>query len=243
MKELFYTKEFEFFFERIKANHHFKYARFNDGELIAIIGKTPDKANCDKHKYFPGMSVELKQVFLDYKHDEDYILETFDRRYSIPMFREILDELKVLNPELSFVNTDFIRIAHEQEPDKFKSLLTELKTKKLIIVGPQYLGKLSKFFKFNHIVVPLRNCYLAKDNIIDLIKKTNTISDNNYYLFSASMPTKIIIDAFKEDTKNTYIDWGSVWDTFFVSREYRFISKRTSTKPAVYRKIYKSYLI
>jgi len=57
------------------------------------------------------------------------------------------------------------------------------------------------------------------------------------------MPTKIIIDHFKNDNKNTYIDWGSVWDTFFVSSQYNFIRKRSTSNKEIYKQIYKDYLI
>jgi len=244
MSELFYKKEFDYYLERIKNDDHFKYSRYNDGELTAIIGQTPNGANCDGHQYFPEMSVELKQALLDYKYDENYVLESFDYWYNmLPHVRQILNVLKSLNPELAFLHTDFIRIAHEQNPEKFIQLLEVLKTKNLVIVGPKYLGELKRFFDFKHVEIPVKNCYLAKNKIIADIKEINATGDNNYYLFSASMPTKILIHSFKEDNKNTYLDWGSVWDTFFVSPEYGFIRKRSTSNLEKYKEIYKEYLI
>ena len=84
---------------------------------------------------------------------------------------------------------------------------------------------------------------MDKDNIIKEIIKINNLSNDNYYLFSASMPTKVIIDVFKEDNKNTYLDWGSVWDTFFISPQYSFIRKRSTSNHNKYLEIYKDYLI
>jgi len=244
MTPLFYTKPFEYFFERIEKNEHFKYSRYNDGELIAIIGDRPHAANCDGHQYFPAMGQELKQALIDYKYSEDYMLESFDYWYNtLPHTRQILDQLKIINPELAFLNTDFIRIAHEQEPDKFLMLLELLKEKKLTIVGPEYLWELDRFFGFTHITIPVKNCYTVKDNVINTIRELNQESSDNFYLFSASMPTKAIIEAFKDDNKNTYLDWGSVWDTFFVSSEYGFIRKRSTSDLDKYKEIYKEYLI
>lgn len=244
MSEIFYKKDFNYFYNKIKNNEHFKYSRFNDGELIAIIGNTPNGANCDGHQYFPEMGMELKQILLNYKHDENYMFESFDFWYNTLVHtRQILNQLKSTNSELTFLNTDFIRIAHEQKPEKFIQLLETLKTKKLVIVGPEYLSELKRFFEFKHIKIPVKNCYLAKDDIINQIKDINDDSINNYYLFSASMPTKIIIDEFKNDNKNTYLDWGSVWDTFFVSQKYGFIKKRSTSNLEKYREIYKKYLI
>ena len=244
MTELFYTQNFDHYFDMIKNNEHFRYSRFNDGELIAIIGKTPHRCNCDGHKYFPEMSVELRQVLLNYKYSEDYVLESFDDWHNqLSHVKNILNELKSVNPELCFLHTDFIRIAHEQEIEKYILLLEELKNKNLVIVGPDYLSELKRFFTFTHIKIPIKNCYLVKNDIINQIQDINAGSDNNYYLFSASMPTKIIIDAFKTDNKNTYLDWGSVWDTFFVSPEYGFIRKRSTSNLPKYNEIYKDYLI
>jgi hypothetical protein len=244
MSELFYNRSFEFYFNKIKNNEHFKYSRYNDGELIAIIGKTPNDTNCDGHQYFPEMSIELKNCLLNYKASEEYVLESFDYWYNLnPHIKNTLDELKLINPELTFLHTDFIRISHEQNPEQFFKLLNELKTKKLVIIGPQYLSKLNKIFNFIHIEIPIKNCYLIKNEIIKTISNINKISDNNYYLFSASMPTKIIIDVFKNDNKNTYLDWGSVWDTFFVSPKYNFITKRSTSNNDKYKEIYKNYLI
>ena len=244
MSELFYSRNFEYYLNRIINNEHFKYSRYNDGELIAIIGQTPNDANCDGHQYFPQMSIELRQALLDYKYSEDYVLESFDYWYNIlPHVKAILNELKTLNPELTFLHTDFIRIAHEQNPNDFFRLLNIIKEKNIVIVGPQYLIELKRFFPFIHIEVPRINCYLNKNEIITKIFDINAGSDNNYYLFSASMPTKLIIEAFKDDNKNTYLDWGSVWDTFFVSPEYSFIRKRSTSSSSTYNEIYKNYLI
>lgn len=244
MSDLFYNQSFEYYLDKIKDNKHFKYSRYNDGELIAVIGNNPNGANCDGHKYFPQMSIELKEVLLSYKYDENYVLESFDYWYNIlPHVKQILDKLKLMNPELTFLHTDFIRISHEQDPQKFLKLLDVIKTKNIVIVGPDYLDKLRKFFDFTHIIIPTRNCYLNKDNIIKEIIGINGFSDDNFYLFSASMPTKIIIDIFKNDNKNTYLDWGSVWDTFFVSQEYGFIRKRSTSNHDKYRILYKDYLI
>jgi len=241
---IFYKQDFDYFYNKIKNDEYFKYSRFNDGELIAIIGTSPNNSNCDGHRYFPEMSVELKNILLSYKFSDDYILESFDYWYNIhPHINNILHVLKNQNPELRFLHTDWIRISHEQQPDKFIELLNLLKTKNIVIIGPNYLLELKKFFNFSFIEIPLKNCYHSKNEVINQITEFNSDSDNNYYLFSSSMPTKIIIDHFKNDNKNTYIDWGSVWDTFFVSSQYNFIRKRSTSNKEIYKQIYKDYLI
>ena len=243
MKELFYTKPFDFYLDKIRNNQHFRYSRFNDGELIAIIGESPQGANCDGHQYFPEMGIELKQVLLNYVFDENYVLESFDHWYNIlPYIKQILHELKQNNNDLSFLHTDFIRIAHEQEPDKFIELLGELKNKKLVIVGPSYLKKLDKHFSFRFIEVPVKNCYTSKNKIISEMKEISDVEDDVYFLLSASMPANIIINKF-DDGRNTYLDWGSVWDTFYNSTEYPFIKKRSTSNNDQITSKYSKYLV
>ncbi len=73
MSKFFYEKPFDYFLNKITNNLHFRYSRFNDGELIAVINKTPQAANCDGHQYFSEMGKELKEVLLNYVFDENYI--------------------------------------------------------------------------------------------------------------------------------------------------------------------------
>lgn len=244
MENIFYQKDVDFFIEKIKNNQHFKYARYNDGELTAIIGKTPNKSNCDGHIYFPEMSLELKNSLLNYKFENEYYLESYVYWYNLlPHIKNEVDSLKRHNNELMFIDDDFIRMSHENNPDKFIEILEVLKKKKIVIVGAPYLGALKKYFTFKHIEIPLKNCYLSKNNIIQSIENFNKESIDNIYLFSASMATNVIIDYFKLDNNNTYIDWGSVWDTFFVSEQYSFLKKRTTSSHEKFKLIYKNYLL
>jgi hypothetical protein len=244
MSNLFYEMNFEKYFEKIKNNEHFKYSRYNDGELIAVIGNSPNQGNCDGHQYFPQMGIELKSALLNYKENDNYPLESFKYWYdTLPHIKKIIDELKILNPELTFMDNDFIRIPHERNPEQFLRLFEELKSKDIVIIGPKYLGKLKKFFDFDHIEIPLKNCYLQKNEIIWAIDDLNKERKNKVFLFSTSMAANIIIDEFRFDMNNTYLDWGSVWDTFFVSAEYNFIRKRSTSNLEKYKTIYKDYLI
>ncbi|MFW6008716.1 MAG: hypothetical protein ACOCP8_05550 [archaeon] len=244
MDKLFYYKDFNYYFNKIKNDHHFKYSRFNDGELIAIGGSSPNSSNCDGHKYFPEMGVELKNILLNYEYSDDYVLESFDHWYNkLSNIRKILNNLKDKNKNLSFLSYDFIRITHEQNPKNFINLLNVLKEKNVVIVGPEYLHELNNFFNFRYIDVPIKNCYLEKDNIINNMNNITDKEENVYFLLSASMPANIIIDNFKNDNNNTFIDWGSVWDTFFVSSKFGFIKKRSTSNNNNILEKYKDYLI
>lgn len=245
-EELFYKKPFDFFMNKIKNGEHFKHVRFNDGELYAIQGKLLLKPTIDGHLYYLDMGVELKDILLNYSKSDHYFLASAINWYSTNKeLKAVIDEHKNLNPNISFVDADFIRDSHLYYSDKYIMLLDELKGKNVTIIGANRFTKLRKFLDFDLIEIPSNNCYSAKDDVIEQIRNVNETTDNNYYLFSASMPTNIIIDAFKDDTKNTYLSWGSTWDTFFVSPEYNKINKRSDVRKNYdqYKKIYKDYLI
>lgn len=214
--ELFYKKEPDFFIEKIKNKQHFRYSRFNDGEIIAASGISPNGHNCDKHQYFPEMGVELEKILLKYEYDENYIIESFDYWYNTsPFVFNSLNNYKLMNNNLCFVNDDFIRYTHEQIPEKYIELLNVIFKNKVCIVGPKYLLQLNKYFNFDFIEVPIQNCYLNKDLIIKEINDYKIKNESDViYLFSASMLANIIIDKYG-DLDNTYIDWGSVLGYIF----------------------------
>lgn len=241
---MFYKEEFDKYINKLKNSEHFKYSRFNDGEIIAASGVDPNGANCDNHKYFPSMGQELDSILSNYTYSDDYILEHYRHWYDNNfLVNKYLNHKYQQNPNLKFVDDDFIRKTHENEPEKYVDLIESFRDKKVIIVGSEYLTELNKYFNFKYIQIPQRNCYLQKDYIINQIEILNKTYTNIIYLFSASMATNIIIDHFKEDKNNTYIDWGSVWDTFFVGDKYKFLRKRSSSNKDKYLNIYKDYLI
>lgn len=120
-----------------------------------------------------------------------------------------------------------------------------LSNSNLILVGPTYLTKLNKFLSFNLLEVPSLNCYLDKRRIINEILQINETTQNNVYLFSASMATNAIIDFFKSDNTNTYLDFGSFWDKFFIknSDKANIASRSCDILTNEFNQLYKDYLI
>ena len=172
------------------------------------------------------------------KFNFDVVLLAFISRLSV----NIASTSSNNNNELEFLDDDFIRISHEQEPTFFIELMETIMSKNVVIVGPEYLSKLNKHFKFRHIKVPLKNCYNDIDRITEEIKIIDDTESGIIFLFSASMPSNIIIDKF-DSNRNTYIDWGSVWDTFFDSARFSFIKKRSTSNHNKFKLIYKKYMI
>jgi hypothetical protein len=241
---MFYSKQHDLYINKLNNGEHFKYSRFNNGEIIAASRININGSNCDNHKYFPEMGNELEKILLNYSYSDTYVFEHYKHWYNTNnLVHGYLDNIYQQNKNLKFLDDDFIRKTHEIKPYLFIDLIESFRDKKIVIIGADYLKSLNKFFDFEYIEIPRLNCYLSKDKIISDIKERNKKEDNNIYLFSASMATNIIIDEFKEDNNNSYIDWGSVWDTFFIGKNYSYLRKRSSSNMEIYKNYYNKYLI
>ena len=89
MEDCYYTKEPDFFINKIKNDEYFSIARYNDGEWHCMRERKdrPGQriANCDKHRYFP----ELKQDLLKAVTSEE------NAKYCISKTYEVLDKWNV----------------------------------------------------------------------------------------------------------------------------------------------------
>jgi hypothetical protein len=183
---------------------------------------------------------------LNYKKSDDYILVSSIGWYNYRAeYKNIVDEITTKNPDVKFLDKCFMSHSHYKDYPNFIKFVELMKTKKVVIIGPDYMSKMSKIFlNFTHIQVPRKDCYLKKDDIVNAIKNHRKSSDNNYYLFSASMATNAMIEELKDDTSNSYLDCGAVWDTFFDSEEYNFIKKRTPCRRDRNKliEVYKDYI-
>src|SRR5690606_23339881 len=55
--------------EKLKSFENFKFARYGDGEIYCMKGKSG--ANCDNHSYFPDLGTALKQSIYE---EPDYMV-------------------------------------------------------------------------------------------------------------------------------------------------------------------------
>ena len=119
------------FLNKIKFNKPFTFSRWGDGEFQAI---NLDKkgANCDGHKYFPDMSLELEKI-----------LESNPTYYTglQPLAQKVMPEVIKEYDYINWVNADVFHDASiNGEFNKFLSVINE---KRVVIVGPDYMNKLN----------------------------------------------------------------------------------------------------
>jgi len=212
--------ESSYFLNRLENNEYFSYSRFNDGELIcaiqSIITIDNKKENCDRHMYFPSMGKELAST-LNRSDCINYFIQYLDGYYTSSPYNNYSSILLSKNILTGiYQKTDFLQNILRNNPNEFRRFIQILNSKEILLVGPAYLSSIS-FIKYkNFIEIPLRNCYLEKNNILKMIEKINPI--NSVLLFSASMSTNVIIDELYEQygRNNFMLDIGSLFDIFYI---------------------------
>jgi hypothetical protein len=85
----------------------------------------------------------------------------------------------------------------------------QFKKRNIIIVGPQYLSKMTKYFKFTHIVTN-NNVWDEHDRIYNELKNNVNKIDSPVVLYCCSYVAKTMIDALYHEYKMiTQIDIGA----------------------------------
>lgn len=206
------TKEltYDIILEKIISKDNFSYARYGDGELNALLGKSGQ--NCDKHEYFPDMGKKLKLI-LESKPEYYLGLQRLGKEQNMdnPEFERLFQMNNWEDNEI---------FTYASIRGELKSLKRALYERKVIQVGNTHLKSL--FLADVFIEIPMTNCWLQKDKVLSLIRKH--LKEDDVVMYSASMMTKWLIDELYKEwgTKITQIDTGSVWDLYAgrITRSY-----------------------
>ena len=97
-------------------------------------------------------------------------------------------------------------------------LVQRLRAMKVVVIGPNHLRRLedSVFPYSGFIEIPLKNCYLDKEDIFRRIREYWEKSGPAVYAFSASMTANVLIHRLYPLMGQTswLIDFGSLWDVY-----------------------------
>lgn len=184
---------------KIKTKTPFAFSRWGDGEWLNV-NKVKGQ-NGDGCLYFEDLGDELKKIVSTPKN---YYLGV-QHSHSLPY---PIEESKKYNQE--WCNAD---IFHEASIEgKLDSFIQVLYETPIVYIGNPDLQSLPFINTF--ISIPYKNVWLDKDSVLKSIRNTfNTVP--KVYLFSAGMATNVFIDIlWKENSTNTYIDVGSVFDPY-----------------------------
>lgn len=218
-------QDMSFFNDMIIKDKPFIFARYRDGECLAMFRPDATKGNCDGHKFFPDMGERLREsliwlndhkdklnvyVNLCYGKEEmkqpvhDFLAEhNIDLRWTIGA--KILDN--------SFLNED-------GSPGSMADFFDLIRDKQnTVLVGNSDLSSFNYSMGFNVMVdIPKVDSWLDYNKILE--RCINVIIVNNHFdiknttfLFCAGMMTEVLIrDLAERYPDNTYIDIGCIFD-------------------------------
>jgi len=129
----------------------------------------------------------------------------------------ILEFLKSKNAlELDWINADSVHRASSK--GVLDRLAAALSTRKLLLIGPEYMGKLRERLPIEaHVVVPPRDYFPVMERLIEeAIQSLAALGPDTVVMGSAGPPAKIILHRLHAhlEGKGTLIDTGSLWDPY-----------------------------
>ncbi|MCB0587207.1 MAG: hypothetical protein KDD06_18045 [Phaeodactylibacter sp.] len=192
---------------KVKAGEHFSFARYGDGEFLAILGAKG--ANCDNHAYFKDMGEQLAATL---SRNPPYGLAIFTTEISVSADAYNWLEKNNLTGR-KFSRSDVFHLAIKYRTvERFFEVLNE---KGFVLVGPAHLSRLTKKWNITEFIeVPARDCWKYSSDVINQIEKMNPTG--KILCFAASMAANVWIDWLYQryGTTCTLIDAGSVFDPF-----------------------------
>jgi len=236
--ELISAMEYDFIFNtHIKndtdhipnCDKHQYFKEMNKGLQEALTNEE-NIMYCEQHKYIFQIQIDSMIYIIENKHEQFTGNNITLKEYALTRLKELKDIIRVKRNKCEghgeLINYDIY--TNTKNVVKFIDILN---TKNIILIGPEYLTKFQLLNVKKYIFIPMHNCFLEKDRIMEEIQNTmnefENIGQSCVFLFSASMATNYIIDKiFKRSLdKHTMIDVGSLWDNF-MSTEVTQVARR-----------------
>lgn len=207
-----------YYADKLARGVPFSFARFGDGEWMAILGRTG--ANCDGHRYFPELGQRLREA------------ATEDRGYTYGIQRSSVRKdgaaiaafLRRHEVRRQWRNADVFHYASRD--GMLFPLVEQLRRMEVVVVGPAHLRSLDcRVFRYTHFVeVPARNCFLELRRIKNEILRWGRDRSSVVYSISASMAANLLVHDLVPiiGKSNWLVDFGSLWDVYAgrASRRY-----------------------
>jgi len=195
------------FLERLDDDDPIVWARYGDGEFRAIFHMKG--RNASGHQFFPDLGDRLRAILNKNPEYEVGLQRNAVRKFGDRILKEF--------PFVDWTSTEFLHDMSQREGlnDFFYTLIN----KNVILVGPDYLRDLLRIFPFEHIEVPLIDCWLDHDRILDetkaAIKAYYDQEEPVVVLFAAAMLTNVLIDElYMPDEPLSLIDVGAAFDPY-----------------------------
>lgn len=209
----------QMFVDMLARNEHFSFARYGDGEWLAILGRheIPNANGC---AYTEGLVQALRTVIKNRNPYYRAILRIAYRNFG----DEIKDYLLKEDAVMSWYRGDVI--LDQSLKGNLFPLIQQLRKKRVLYVGPAHCQRLGEnLFQCRAFVQPPPHD--AFDKRQEIVRQVlHYVHKHNIEVigWSSGLATKVFIDDVWMMLGNevTQIDFGSMWDGYFgvKSRSY-----------------------
>ena len=206
--------------EQVQLGLPFSFARYGDGEWHCILGNFGER-NSNGCTYTKPLS-DVLRAGLRKGHPYEHSILRIARRNLGPLIEKFL-----INHEIQIEWTLGDTILEESLKGNIFPLIEQLRTKRILYVGPKHCRGLNRmgFFSYvDYIQPPPRNAFTVRHDIVRNI--AGSIKENNVQVvgYSSGLASKVFIDDIYQitDGEITQIDFGSMFDGYFgiPSRSY-----------------------
>jgi hypothetical protein len=202
--------------QRLESGTPFALSRWGDGEWRALLAYAGE--NCDGHQYSGALRDALTRV-LESRPTYELGLQPFAVR---TLGTDIAAWLMRRGLHPQWVNADVFHVASIE--GRLAPLLTALRERPTLLIGPGYLELRDLFPPAGHVVIPERNCFATYANtLLETRLMMDQWGGDLVVSVSAGMMANVLIDDLKKAyPTHTLIDMGSLWDPYvgIVTRKY-----------------------
>jgi hypothetical protein len=203
----------------------FTFSRWGDGEWRSLLNLRTASQNCDGHRFYPQMGLELRDVL---SSKPTYRLGM--QGLAVKLFGLRINKFLTqhLAHDLAWYDADVFHRAAINK--RLHEVITAVSTRKVLLVGPAHLKKVPlEVWKF--VEVPCRNAYLSLDSVFDaVVQSIEGQTEPLLASVSMGMSAEILLHRLHKSygSVHTMIDFGSLWDPLvgIKSRAYMRVPSR-----------------
>ena len=200
--------------DRLKNKEYFSFVRYGDGEWRTILEGSGMVA-CRMQVINPKIQSDMIRSLTEHASEQGIIFGMQDYGFRIykQLIPDFLQKYKLEN--IQWTDAD---VFHNASRDGLLyALIEQLRTMKVVIIGPSLLRNLSGHFSYAEFIeTKAKNCYAdqaaIKSEILRVHKKLK--EDVVYSFCCGPLAETLILDLYSQMPNNFLIDFGSLWDVF-----------------------------
>lgn len=218
MKPL-YDPGLKFYIDKLQRGEPFSFVRYGDGDWNYLTKREKHVDPKGRQLYVPELHAALAASILEPRVG-DYYLALHNHGYLkprgfLPKIEQWLEQHKA--PE---INWHYGTVFHwASAKGQLKPLIKALQNRLLVMVGPEWLRRLTFATKF--VSIPAKNCWPYAKLVETQLQNT---ANGSIISFSAGPTAKVLIHRLAPilGQHSWLIDFGSLWDPYcgVKSRQY-----------------------